>query len=112
MLRHFRAWPRRRSDVPVVVRVARRAGADERDERRARLTDVGLGGAGLVVDEPLALGAELEVLLHAPNRWEPLVLPARVVWVKGRRAGVAFRPATDRDAYDLFEMLGTQVFET
>jgi len=32
--------------------------------------------------------------------------------VKGRRAGVAFTPAVDRDAYDLFEMLGTQVFDT
>lgn len=112
--RHFRAWPRRKSDVPVVVRIARpHAPVTERkDERRARLTDVGMGGAGLVVEEPLTLGAELEVVLHAPNRWDPLVLPARVAWVKGRRAGVAFLPATDRDAYDLFEMLGTQVFET
>jgi len=112
---HFRAWPRRRSDVPVVVRLARStasASAPERGERRARLTDVGLGGAGLVVDEPLTVGAELEVVLHAPNRWDPLVLPARVAWVKGRRAGVAFTPAVDRDAYDLFEMLGTQVFDT
>lgn len=111
MPRHFRAWPRRRSDVPVVLRPARSA-SERRDERRARLTDIGLGGAGLSVDEPLVLGTQLEVVLHAPNRWEPLVLPARVVWARGRRAGVAFLPASDRDAYDLFEMLGTQVFET
>lgn len=112
---HFRAWPRRRSDVPVVVRVGRSPAPlpseQGRVERRARLTDVGLGGAGLVLDEPLTVGAELEVVLHAPNRWDPLVLPARVAWVKGRRAGVAFLPAVDRDAYDLFAMLGTHLFD-
>jgi hypothetical protein len=110
MPQHFRAWPRRRSDAPVLVRVAR--SVPEPQERRARLTDVGLGGAGLSVDEPLELGAALEVVVPAPNRWEPLVLPARVAWTEGRRAGVAFLPPSERDAYDLFELLGTQVLDT
>lgn len=101
--RHFRAWPRRPSDVPVVLRVAR-------GERRARLTDIGLGGAGLRLEEPLTVGAEVEIVLHAPTRWEPLVLPATVAWAKGNRAGLSFRPTADRDVYDLFQMLGTAVF--
>jgi hypothetical protein len=103
-LRHFRAWPRRRSDAPVVLRVAR-------VDRRARLTDIGLGGAGLVLEAPIAVGTELEIVLHAPTRWDPLVLRAQVAWSKGRRAGIAFQPDRDRDAYDLFEMLGTAVFD-
>ena len=103
-LRHFRAWPRRRSDAPVVLRVAR-------VERRARLTDIGLGGAGLLLETPLPVGTELEIVLHAPTRWDPLVLPARVAWARGKRAGLSFLPAKDRDAYDLFEMLGTAVFD-
>ena len=103
-LRHFRAWPRRRSDVPIVLRVAQ-------VERRARLTDIGLGGAGIVLESPLTVGTELDIVLHAPTRWDPLVLPAKVAWAKGRRAGLAFQPSVDRDAYDLFEMLGTAVFD-
>jgi len=103
-LRHFRAWPRRRSDAPVVLRVAR-------VDRRARLTDIGLGGAGVIVESPLPVGTELEVVLHAPTRWDPLILPAKVAWARGRRAGLTFKPEHDRDAFDLFEMLGTAVFD-
>lgn len=103
-LRHFRAWPRRRSDAPVVLRIAR-------VERRARLTDIGLGGAGVALESTLPVGTELEIVLHAPTRWDPLVLPAKVAWSKGGRAGLTFLPAHDRDAYDLFEMLGTAVFD-
>jgi hypothetical protein len=76
------------------------------------MVNVGLGGACLHLESPLEKGAQIEVVLHAPNRWDPLVLPARVAWTKGTRAGVAFQPAHDGDAYDLFEMLGTQVFDS
>ncbi len=82
-----------------------------RSERRARLVNVGLGGACLHLESPLDKGAQIEVVLHAPNRWDPLVMPARVAWTKGARAGVAFQPTRAGDAYDLFEMLGTQVFD-
>lgn len=82
-----------------------------RNERRARLVNVGLGGACLHLESPLEKGAQIEVVLLAPNRWDPLVMPARVAWTKGARAGVAFQPARDGDVYDLFEMLGTQAFD-
>lgn len=103
-LRHFRAFPRRKSSAAIVVRVGRA-------EVRGRLVDVGLGGAGLVTEGNLVVDSEVEVVITAPNRWDPLVLPARVAWVTGRRAGVAFRPREDADALALFEMLGTQVFD-
>lgn len=105
MVDHFRAWPRRRADAPVTVRIGR-------NERGARLIDIGLGGACVLIDTPVAIGDSIEVVLHAPNRWDPLVMPARVAWTKGARAGVAFQPMRDADAYDLFEMLGTQAFDT
>lgn len=102
---HFRAWPRRRADAQVHVRIGR-------DERRARLLNIGLGGACIVIDTPVSVGDTIEVILHPPNRWDPLVMPSRVAWTKGARAGVAFQPTRDGDAYDLFEMLGTQVFDS
>jgi hypothetical protein len=102
---HFRAWPRRRADAPVLVRLGR-------DERRARLINIGLGGACVLIDTPVSVNDNIEVVLHAPNRWDPLVMPARVAWTKGARVGVAFQPTRDADAYDLFEMLGTQAFDT
>ena len=83
-----------------------------RTERRARLINIGLGGACVLLDTPVTVGESIEVVLHAPNRWDPLVMPARVAWTKGARAGVAFHPARDGDAYDLFELLGTQVFDS
>lgn len=104
-VQHFRAWPRRPADAPVLLRLGQ-------SERRAKLVNVGIGGACLHLDAPLTLGALIDVVLHAPNRWDPLVMPARVAWTKGARAGVAFQPTRDGDVYDLFEMLGTQVFDT
>ena len=106
---HFRAWPRRKTEALVVIRVGRRGAAVH--EMRARLIDVGFGGAGLLLNEPLEAEAEVELVLHAPNRWDPLILPARVAWAtREGRAGLAFRPRDDRDALAIFEMLGTQVF--
>lgn len=102
---HFRAWSRRRADAQVLVRMAR-------SERRARLINIGLGGACVLLDTPVTVGEIIEVVLQVPNRWDPLVMPSRVAWTKGARAGVAFQPARDGDAYDLFEMLGTQVFDS
>lgn len=107
--RHFRAWPRRKSEALVLIRVGRRG--TPMKELRARLLDVGFGGAGLLLNEPIEPEAEVELVLHAPNRWDPLVLPARVAWATAEgRAGLSFRPNDDRDAMAIFEILGTQVF--
>ena len=101
---HFRAFPRRASRIAVVAKLA--AG-----EARVRLIDIGLGGAGVQSGEVLELGARLDLVLQVPNRWDPLVLPARVAWSNGKRAGLAFEHRDDADVYALYELLGTQVFD-
>ena len=100
---HFRAYPRRESTTTIGVR-------SDRGEQRLRLRDVGLGGAGLEGGE-LEIGAQVEVVFTAPNRWDPLVIRGRVAWARGARSGVAFDGTAERELYALFEMLGTQVFD-
>lgn len=76
-----------------------------------RLVDLGMGGAGLKTDARLDVGARIDLVIQAPNRWDPLVIESRVAWTQGRRAGVAFEHRDDADVYALFELLGTQSFE-
>jgi hypothetical protein len=101
---HFRAYPRRASAMSVALRVEGR-------EERVRLVDIGLGGAGVVPLSPLPTDAHLFVVLHAPNRWDPLVLRARVSWVKEGRAGLAFEGHDDAEVYALYELLAAHVFD-
>lgn len=72
--------------------------------------DIGLGGAGLT-GLALPTGVRVRLVLHSPSRWDPLSLPARVVWASAERCGVAFEPASDRDIFALHELLGAQVFD-
>jgi hypothetical protein len=101
---HFRAYPRRPSDLAVALRVAG-------EEQKARLVDIGLGGAGVAVDRPLEVGATLSLVLHAPNRWDPLHLQVRVAWAAAGRAGLAFAEQDDGETYALYELLVAQVFD-
>ncbi len=103
-LDHFRAYPRRPTAVEVLVR---REGREE----KARLNDVGMGGAGLTASSRLVSGMRLEVVLVAPSRWDPLVLVARVVWAEGVRGGLAFEPKDAHEVNALFDLLGAQAFE-
>jgi cobalamin biosynthesis Mg chelatase CobN len=113
--RHFRAWPRRRAESLALVRLLPHETASSSRlvrELRARLVDVGLGGAGVSTEPGVLVGGDrVEVVLHAPNRWDPLLMPGRVAWSVGSRAGIAFEARDERDVYALFELLGTQVFE-
>ena len=104
MAGHFRAYPRRTSSTPPSAKIA---GSDA----TVRVVDLGLGGAGIVTTLVLDLGARIDLVLALPNRWDPLVLPARVAWAREGRAGVAFEHRSDADAWALFELLGTQSFE-
>ncbi|MBK7398859.1 MAG: PilZ domain-containing protein [Myxococcales bacterium] len=101
---HFRAHPRRATGGEVVVR---REGRVE----KARLHDIGMGGAGLTTPTRLVAGTHLEVVLEAPSRWDPLVLGARVAWSEGVRGGVAFEPKDAHEVNALFDLLGAQAFE-
>jgi len=104
---HFRAYPRRASGMTVALRVDSRDGR----EQRVRLVDIGLGGAGVVLPSPLPIGARTFVVLHAPNRWDPLVLRAKVTWTKDGRAGLAFEEHDDGEVYALYELLAAHVFD-
>lgn len=78
---------------------------------KARLHDIGMGGAGLTAQTRLVPGTHLEVVLEAPSRWDPLVLGARVAWAEGVRGGVAFEPKDPQEVNALFDLLGAQAFE-
>ncbi len=46
----------------------------------ARLTDLGIGGARVLVAQPLPAGTSVELRVDAPQLWQPLTLPGRVAW--------------------------------
>ena len=87
--RHFRAFARRPSELLAQVALGPR-------EIRGRLVDLGLGGAGLILPEAVPVGERVHLVLHLPQLWDPLRIPAEVAWCETRdgdvnsRAGVRF----------------------
>lgn len=86
---HFRSHAR----TPVAVAAhVRRAATGRR--LAARIVDIGIGGAGLVLDEPLVVGESVVLEVAPPSRWDPVPLLAVVAWTsrgpEGVRAGLAF----------------------
>ena len=75
------------------------------------VVDLGVAGAGLRAALVLEPGVRIELVLSVPNRWDPVVLPARVVWSRAGRAGVEFEPKTENEPWALFELLESQSFE-
>jgi hypothetical protein len=110
MTAHFRAYPRAQSRTSAALRV------DER-EARVLLVDLGMGGAGIelvapfAVERELRVGEQVDLVLGAANRWEPLVLSARLAWWRPPRAGLAFLHDVEPSTWALFELLGTESFE-
>lgn len=104
MAGHFRAYPRRASTPPLPAKIAGSHAA-------VHVVDLAIGGAGLRAKLLLEPGAQIDLVLSVPNRWDPLVLPSRVAWSNGDRAGVAFEPKSDADTWALFELLASQSFE-
>jgi hypothetical protein len=78
-------------------------------QRQAQVQDVGLGGACVVVDEPLAAGDAVTLSFTAPTLWDPLLLRGRVAWVgaTSRRAGVAFEHRAADAAFALYELIAS-----
>lgn len=102
---HFRSFARQPTKWWVVLTGVGR-------ERRARLRDLGLGGAGLELAEEVPLGASVGVRIDAPHLWDPLFLSARVTWVRARRpalyhAGVAFEAFSPATMHQLVELLAS-----
>ena len=76
--RSFRAFARRAVALPATV-TAPPAGAGPRP---ARLVELGLGGARVETDGALEPGGTITLEVSAPSLWDPLVVPARVAWVR------------------------------
>lgn len=74
---HFRASARRSVNLPATVVLD-----DEgTSEHPARLVNLGLGGACIGLSAAIARGAQAELVLEAPQLWEPLRVRATVAWV-------------------------------
>ena len=109
---HFRAHARRPVRLKATVSHPRSGW-----ERDADVFDIGLGGACISASEPLAEGDRVSIGFVAPSLWDPLLIPARIAWLRpGRgleqaRAGVAFDHVGDVAILALFELVGTLAFE-
>jgi hypothetical protein len=72
-----------------------------------------LGGTGLTLFEALQKGDYVVVSFLAPSLWDPLVIPARIAWVRPATslepvsAGLAFEPRDPLTVFALFELLST-----
>jgi hypothetical protein len=93
-------------------------------QRHLPVEDIGLGGASIVVEDPIRPGDAVTVSFTAPSLWDPLVLRARVVWASppqpgagaspgasSRRAGIAFDLRGAPAAFALFELISTVGYE-
>ena len=84
--------------------------------RTVRLVNIGLGGACVIVDGTIDVGAEVALEVTTPTLWDPLHLPARVTWVEEagdgtHRAGMRFEHERPTALRALVEMLGTEGYE-
>jgi Tfp pilus assembly protein PilZ len=107
--RHFRAFARRA--VTLAVTISTEAGS-----RPAKLVNLGLGGACVVLSEKTEPGRVVTLEVHAPNLWDPLVVVARVAWVSasGSRsvlAGLSFDHSDRAALPSLVELLGAYGYE-
>lgn len=103
---HFRAFARRPTSLP-----ARLQSEVLGWELAAKLVDLGLGGASIVVSEPLPLGTSVRLRIDAPQLWESLIIPARVAWMRptiqgDARLGLRFEPDSPATLTVLAELVG------
>jgi Tfp pilus assembly protein PilZ len=77
--------------------------------------NIGLGGARIKVENPLAVGDLVTLSLTAPTLWDPLVLHGRVTWVAPTSgtpaAGVAFEHKATDAVFALYELIVTLGYE-
>ena len=109
---HFRADARRTVALSATVR-------DEagRFAWRARVCDLGLGGAGLELVDAAAAGQRIVLEIAVPTRWDPLIVRGVIAWVRagsGRepwRVGVRFAFEDGAAAWGLWDVLGAEVYD-
>jgi hypothetical protein len=81
-------------------------------QRDATVHDLCLGGASMTLPGMLEPGDRVVVSFFAASLWDPLALPARVVWVRPGKegsvmAGLAFEPDDPTAVFALFELVTT-----
>jgi hypothetical protein len=109
-LPHFRAFARRAVTLSATV------ATPAEGPRPARLLNLGLGGACVEVPAGLDVGAAVTLEVTAPNLWDPLIVPARVAWVRpdaggAFHAGFTFDHATPAALPALVELLVAYRYE-
>ena len=107
--RHFRAFARRAVTLPVTI------STEGGSTRPAKLVNLGLGGACVAVSEKTEPGRVVTLEVNAPNLWDPLVVVAKIAWVRtnGRSmlAGLAFDHSARVALPSLVELLGAHGYE-
>ncbi len=115
----FRAHARRRVRLAATL-----IHAEAGWEADLGVLNLGLGGACVELPERLsesrvtaAKGDSVRLAFITPDRWDPLVVPARVAWwvpprphVPGR-AGLAFEYDSPESAMGVFQLLGGAAIE-
>jgi hypothetical protein len=108
---HFRALARR----PVNLAATVVAGGGSW-QRAARLVDIGLGGACVVLPESIPVGSPLALVIDAPHLWDPLEINGSVAWVgeqPGKQAaylGVKFQVSSGALLRTITELLDAAAF--
>jgi hypothetical protein len=102
---HFRAHARWGVELPAELRQGETL-------HGARVVDLGLGGAGLLVSAQLSLEHLVVLRVETPNLWDPLELVAWPRWAYGTgpafRIGVAFDHRDARALRSLAELLALE----
>ena len=110
-LDHFRGFARR--PVNLAANVIAGAGAWQRS---ARIVDLGLGGACLVLSEVIPPSTPLSLIIDAPHLWAPLELEAKVAWTRHDSAlpevviGVTFQHRSGKSLLSLTALLEAAAF--
>jgi Tfp pilus assembly protein PilZ len=111
---HFRALGRRSVGAAAKVVVL---GDSTSPELRAKVVDLGLGGACLELARPIPEGAGVRVSLEAPHLWEPLLVTGQIAWSQpgearsSARVGVRFEAAAGTTLRALVELLEAEAFD-
>ena len=82
------------------------------EQALVQVLNIGLGGAGIICQAPLRPEDRVMFSVLSPGRADPILLPARVAWARGRQpvgvpcAGLCFE-IPDRGAlFALFQLIG------
>lgn len=109
---HFRALSRRPVALPATL-----AAGDDTWSQEVSVTDLGLGGAGILARQKLPAQARLRLQLTSPNLWDPLVILVVVRWTRGPdehgvfRVGVGFELTSGHQVRAVADLIASTAYE-